>query len=137
MTLALLSGSSFLGPGTFPESFPPATPSTPALPEFAPGPPPSSYQSDIPSSLLTPEKSAPCLPGQVSASCGVEDWLQGCLGPFYQVLVFFPRWHQRVTWTRPTTQGLRGCSPPASEGPQGPSCTIQTLPQRPGSPWAQ
>ncbi|XP_047704837.1 zinc finger MIZ domain-containing protein 2 isoform X1 [Prionailurus viverrinus] len=58
-------GSSFLGPGTFPESFPPATPSTPALPEFTPGPPPSSYQSDIPSSLLTPEKSVPCLPGQM------------------------------------------------------------------------
>ncbi|XP_040310914.1 zinc finger MIZ domain-containing protein 2 isoform X5 [Herpailurus yagouaroundi] len=64
-TWALLSGSSFLGPGTFPESFPPATPSTPALPEFTPGPPPSSYQSDIPSSLLTPEKSVPCLPGQM------------------------------------------------------------------------
>ncbi|XP_058390733.1 zinc finger MIZ domain-containing protein 2 isoform X3 [Diceros bicornis minor] len=59
-------GSSFLGPGTFPDSFPPTTPSTPSLPEFTPGPPPISYQSDIPSSLLTPEKSAPCLPGQMA-----------------------------------------------------------------------
>ncbi|ELV11808.1 Zinc finger MIZ domain-containing protein 2 [Tupaia chinensis] len=58
-------GSSFLGPGTFPESFPPATPSTPTLAEFNPGPPPISYQSDIPSSLLTPEKPASCLPGQM------------------------------------------------------------------------
>ncbi|MBW01529.1 Zinc finger MIZ domain-containing protein 2, partial [Eschrichtius robustus] len=59
-------GSSFLGPGTFPDSFPPTTPSTPTLTEFAPGPPPVSYQSDVPSSLLTPEKSAPCLPGQMA-----------------------------------------------------------------------
>ncbi|XP_062034146.1 zinc finger MIZ domain-containing protein 2 [Lepus europaeus] len=59
-------GSSFLGPGTFSESFPPTTPSTPTLAEFTPGPPPISYQSDIPSSLLTPEKSAPCLPGQMA-----------------------------------------------------------------------
>ncbi|XP_042638990.1 zinc finger MIZ domain-containing protein 2 [Orycteropus afer afer] len=59
-------GSSFLGPGNFPESFPPTTPgSTPTLPEFTPGPPPISYQSDIPSSLLTPEKPASCLPGQM------------------------------------------------------------------------
>ncbi|EPY88187.1 zinc finger MIZ domain-containing protein 2 isoform 2 [Camelus ferus] len=57
-------GSSFLGPGTFPDSFPPTTPSTPTLTEFTPGPPPASYQSDIPSSILTPEKSAACLPGQ-------------------------------------------------------------------------
>lgn len=59
-------GSSFLGPGTFPESFPPTTPSTPTLTEFTPGPPPVSYQSDIPSNLLTPEKSGPCLPGQMA-----------------------------------------------------------------------
>lgn len=68
-----LSGSSFLGPGTFPESFPSTTPSTPTLTEFTPGPPPVSYQSDIPSNLLTPEKSGPCLPGQVSVEsrgCG-------------------------------------------------------------------
>uniref|UniRef100_A0A8C6ZNP8 Zinc finger MIZ-type containing 2 n=1 Tax=Nothoprocta perdicaria TaxID=30464 RepID=A0A8C6ZNP8_NOTPE len=46
-------GSSFAGAGSFPESFPggPA-----ALSEFTPGPPPISYQSDIPSSLLPPEK---------------------------------------------------------------------------------
>lgn len=75
--LALLSGSGFLGPGTFPDSFPPTTPSTPALPEFTTGPPPSSYQSDLPSSLLTPEKSAPCLPGQVSAGRG---WRAGSQG---------------------------------------------------------
>lgn len=60
-------GPSFLGARTYPDSFPPSTPSTPTLPEFTPGPPPISYQSDVPSSLLTPEKSAPCLPGQVSA----------------------------------------------------------------------
>ncbi|XP_036183058.1 zinc finger MIZ domain-containing protein 2 isoform X1 [Myotis myotis] len=59
-------GSSFLGPGTFPDSFPSTTPSTPTLPEFTPGPPPASYQSDIPSSLLTPEKSTSSLPGQVA-----------------------------------------------------------------------
>ncbi|XP_049750735.1 zinc finger MIZ domain-containing protein 2 isoform X1 [Elephas maximus indicus] len=60
-------GSSFLGPGNFPDSFPPSTPSsTPTLPEFTPGPPPISYQSDIPSSLLTPEKPASCLPGQMA-----------------------------------------------------------------------
>ncbi|XP_053510795.1 zinc finger MIZ domain-containing protein 2 isoform X12 [Artibeus jamaicensis] len=61
-------GSSFLGPGTFPDSFPPTTPSTPILPEFTPGPPPISYQSDIPSSLLTPEKSTPSLPGQMTSA---------------------------------------------------------------------
>ncbi|XP_053464924.1 zinc finger MIZ domain-containing protein 2 isoform X2 [Nycticebus coucang] len=59
-------GSSFLGSGTFPESFPPTTPNTPTLAEFTPGPTSISYQSDIPSSLLTPEKSAPCLPGQMT-----------------------------------------------------------------------
>ncbi|KAM6178676.1 zinc finger MIZ domain-containing protein 2 isoform 2-T2 [Rhynchocyon petersi] len=59
-------GSSFLGPGSFPDSFPPTTPSsTPTLPEFTPGPQPVSYQSDIPS-LLTPEKPASCLPGQMA-----------------------------------------------------------------------
>ncbi|XP_012888417.1 PREDICTED: zinc finger MIZ domain-containing protein 2 isoform X1 [Dipodomys ordii] len=59
-------GSNFLGPGAFPESFPPTTPNTSSLAEFAQGPPPISYQSDIPSGLLTPEKSAPCLPGQMA-----------------------------------------------------------------------
>lgn len=62
------SGSSFPGPGAFPDPFSPATPSTPTLPEFTPGPPATSYQSDIPSSVLTAEKSSPCLPGQVSLS---------------------------------------------------------------------
>ncbi|XP_054427267.1 zinc finger MIZ domain-containing protein 2 isoform X1 [Pteronotus mesoamericanus] len=55
-------GSSFLGPGTFPDSFPPTAPSTAILPEFTPGPPPISYQPDIASSLLTPEKSTLSLP---------------------------------------------------------------------------
>ncbi|NP_001412499.1 zinc finger MIZ domain-containing protein 2 isoform X2 [Mus musculus] len=59
-------GSNFMGPGTFPESFPSATPTTPNLAEFTQGPPPISYQSDIPSSLLTPDKSTPCLPGQMA-----------------------------------------------------------------------
>ncbi|XP_041525276.1 zinc finger MIZ domain-containing protein 2 isoform X1 [Microtus oregoni] len=59
-------GSNFLGPGTFPESFPSATPTTPNLAEFTQGPPPMSYQSDIPGSLLTADKSAPCLPSQMA-----------------------------------------------------------------------
>ncbi|XP_007524456.1 zinc finger MIZ domain-containing protein 2 isoform X2 [Erinaceus europaeus] len=59
-------GASFLGPGAFPESFLSTLPSTPTLPEFTPGPPPISYQSDIPSSLLTPDKSAACIPGQMA-----------------------------------------------------------------------
>lgn len=58
-------------------------------------------------------------------------------GPFDQILLSFFRWHQRATWTRPTTLGRRGYTPPALGGPRGPSCTIQTLPQHPGSPWAQ
>ncbi|XP_038609988.1 LOW QUALITY PROTEIN: zinc finger MIZ domain-containing protein 2 [Tachyglossus aculeatus] len=58
-------GSNF--PGNFPDSFPPTTPGTPTLPDFAPGPPPISYQPDIPSSLLTPEKPpAPSIPGQMA-----------------------------------------------------------------------
>ncbi|XP_025898175.1 zinc finger MIZ domain-containing protein 2 [Nothoprocta perdicaria] len=58
-------GSSFAGAGSFPESFPggPA-----ALSEFTPGPPPISYQSDIPSSLLPPEKP----PGQLPAPGRME-----------------------------------------------------------------
>ncbi|XP_027707821.1 zinc finger MIZ domain-containing protein 2 isoform X3 [Vombatus ursinus] len=61
--------SNFSGPGNFPDSFPPTTPSTPTLTEFTPGPPPISYQSDIPSSLLTPEKPpAPSIPGQMAPS---------------------------------------------------------------------
>ncbi|NXO01637.1 ZMIZ2 protein, partial [Rhinopomastus cyanomelas] len=60
-------GSSFPGPGGFPEPFPaPGAPGTPTLSDFAPGPPPISYQSDIPSNLLAPEKPpAPPLPAQV------------------------------------------------------------------------
>lgn len=131
-------GPSFLGARTYPDSFPPSTPSTPTLPEFTPGPPPISYQSDVPSSLLTPEKSAPCLPGQVSAGPrGRGAVPQGAPGPLYHILLSFLRWHQLVTWTQPTTLGHRGCTPPTSEAPQGPSCTTRPLPQRPGSPWAQ
>lgn len=132
-----LSGSSFLGPGTFPDSFPSTTPSTPTLPEFTTGPPPISYQSDIPSSLLTPEKSTPSLPGQVSArlrdpgAVSREPWL------FYQILLSFLRWHLQVTWTQLTTLGHLDCTPPTLEAPQAPSCTTLTLPLRPGSPWAQ
>ncbi|XP_055969416.1 LOW QUALITY PROTEIN: zinc finger MIZ domain-containing protein 2 [Sorex fumeus] len=58
-------GSGFLGPGPFPDSFLPTTPGTPTLPDFVPGPPPISYQSDIPSSLLAPDKPTPCVPGQM------------------------------------------------------------------------
>ncbi|XP_028726398.1 zinc finger MIZ domain-containing protein 2 isoform X3 [Peromyscus leucopus] len=65
-------GSNFLGPGTFPESFPSATPTTPNLAEFTQGPPPMSYQSDIPGSLLTADKSAPCLPGQMAPASHLD-----------------------------------------------------------------
>ncbi|NXJ85360.1 ZMIZ2 protein, partial [Trogon melanurus] len=60
-------GSSFPGPGGFPELFPPpGTPGTPTLSDFTPGPPPISYQSDIPGGLLAPEKPpAPPLPAQL------------------------------------------------------------------------
>ncbi|NWI24909.1 ZMIZ2 protein, partial [Sula dactylatra] len=60
-------GSSFPGPGGFPEPFPPpGAPGTPTLSDFAPGPPPISYQSDIPCGLLAPEKPpAPSLPAQL------------------------------------------------------------------------
>ncbi|KAM6036168.1 LOW QUALITY PROTEIN: zinc finger MIZ domain-containing protein 2 [Theristicus caerulescens] len=60
-------GSSFPGPGGFPEPFPPpGAPGTPTLSDFAPGPPPISYQSDIPGGLLAPEKPpAPPLPTQL------------------------------------------------------------------------
>ncbi|XP_058534085.1 zinc finger MIZ domain-containing protein 2 isoform X2 [Ochotona princeps] len=74
-------GSTFLAPSTFPESFPPATPSTPTVAEFTPGPPPISYQSDIPSGLLTPEKSVPCLPGQLLPELTNPDELLSYLGP--------------------------------------------------------
>ncbi|XP_040474235.1 zinc finger MIZ domain-containing protein 2 isoform X1 [Falco naumanni] len=60
-------GSSFPGPGGFPEPFPPpGAPTTPTVSEFTPGPPPISYQSDIPGGLLAPEKPpAPPLPAQL------------------------------------------------------------------------
>ncbi|XP_015272550.1 PREDICTED: zinc finger MIZ domain-containing protein 2 [Gekko japonicus] len=65
--------SSFSGPGTFPDSFPAVNPSTPTLTEFNPGPPPISYQSDIPSSLLTPEKPpAPSITGQMPPSSRMD-----------------------------------------------------------------
>ncbi|XP_054080812.1 zinc finger MIZ domain-containing protein 2 isoform X2 [Rissa tridactyla] len=53
-------GPSFPGPGGFPEPFPP--PGTPTLSDFTPGPPPISYQSDIPGGLLPPEKPPAQLP---------------------------------------------------------------------------
>ncbi|MEE6524398.1 hypothetical protein FKM82_023835 [Ascaphus truei] len=61
-------GSGFQNPGGFSEGgFPSTNPSTPTMSEFTPAPPPISYQSDIPSSLLAPEKAAgPPLTGQVS-----------------------------------------------------------------------
>ncbi|KFU83565.1 Zinc finger MIZ domain-containing protein 2, partial [Chaetura pelagica] len=44
-------------PGSSPEPFPPpGAPGSTTLSDFAPGPPPNSYQSDIPGSLLAPEK---------------------------------------------------------------------------------
>ncbi|XP_073181570.1 zinc finger MIZ domain-containing protein 2 isoform X2 [Lepidochelys kempii] len=65
--------SSFSGPGSFPDSFPPTNPGTPTLNEFTPGPPPISYQSDIPSSLLTPEKPpAPSITGQMPPSGRID-----------------------------------------------------------------
>ncbi|XP_051496784.1 zinc finger MIZ domain-containing protein 2 isoform X2 [Apus apus] len=58
------AGSSFPAPGGFPEPFPtPGAPGSTTLSDFAPGPPPISYQSDIPGSLLAPEK--PPLPAQL------------------------------------------------------------------------
>ncbi|NXF53907.1 ZMIZ2 protein, partial [Oceanites oceanicus] len=67
VTSFLPTGSSFPGPGGFPEPFPPpGAPGTPTLSDFAPGPPAISYQSDIPGSLLAPEKTpAPPLPAQL------------------------------------------------------------------------
>uniref|UniRef100_A0A7M4F8I8 Zinc finger MIZ-type containing 2 n=1 Tax=Crocodylus porosus TaxID=8502 RepID=A0A7M4F8I8_CROPO len=49
-------GSTFPGPGSFPDSFPPTNPGTPTLPDFPPAPPPVSYPPDVPGGLLTPEK---------------------------------------------------------------------------------
>nr|XP_014350891.1 PREDICTED: zinc finger MIZ domain-containing protein 2 [Latimeria chalumnae] len=61
--------SNYAGQGSFPDNFPPSNSGTPSLGEFTPGPPPISYQSDIPSSLLTPEKPlASSMPGQMPQS---------------------------------------------------------------------
>ncbi|XP_042329201.1 zinc finger MIZ domain-containing protein 2 [Sceloporus undulatus] len=61
--------SNFSGPGTFPDSFPTVNPGTPTLNEFNQGPPPISYQSDIPSTMLTSEKPpAPSITGQMPSS---------------------------------------------------------------------
>ncbi|NWT06548.1 ZMIZ2 protein, partial [Mionectes macconnelli] len=55
-------GSSFPGPGGFPEPFPPpGAPGTPTLSDFTPGPTSISYQPNIPGSLLASEK-PPVLP---------------------------------------------------------------------------
>ncbi|XP_039212566.1 zinc finger MIZ domain-containing protein 2 isoform X1 [Crotalus tigris] len=59
--------------GTYPDSFPTVNPGTPTLNEFNPGPPPISYQSDIPGSLLTPEKATvPSIPGQMPPSSRMD-----------------------------------------------------------------
>uniref|UniRef100_A0A8C6VK17 Zinc finger MIZ-type containing 2 n=1 Tax=Naja naja TaxID=35670 RepID=A0A8C6VK17_NAJNA len=59
--------------GTYPDSFPTVNPGTPTLNEFNPGPPPISYQSDIPGSLLTPEKpTVPSIPGQMPPSSRMD-----------------------------------------------------------------
>lgn len=50
----LLAGSGYSSQPGF-SDFPNA-PGTPTLGEFSSGPPPLSYQSDLPSGLLTPEK---------------------------------------------------------------------------------
>ncbi|XP_043940162.1 zinc finger MIZ domain-containing protein 2 isoform X1 [Protopterus annectens] len=58
--------SSYPGQGSFPDGLPANTASTPTLPEFAAGPPPISYQPDIPSGPLTPDKPlAPSMQGQM------------------------------------------------------------------------
>ncbi|XP_032568585.1 zinc finger MIZ domain-containing protein 2 isoform X1 [Chiroxiphia lanceolata] len=67
-------GSSFPGPGGFPEPFPPpGAPGTPTLSDFTPGPPSISYQPNIPGGLLAPEKpSVPPLPTQLPPSGRME-----------------------------------------------------------------
>ncbi|KAF6302214.1 zinc finger MIZ-type containing 2 [Rhinolophus ferrumequinum] len=100
---------SFLGPRTFPDAFPPTTASTPTLPEFTPGPP-ISYQSDIPSSLLTPEKSASCLPGQMAPAGHLD--LAHNPGP--------PGLHTPNLGGPPGPQLHHPNPPPASRQPLGP-----------------
>uniref|UniRef100_A0A8C3VHJ6 SP-RING-type domain-containing protein n=1 Tax=Catharus ustulatus TaxID=91951 RepID=A0A8C3VHJ6_CATUS len=65
-------GSSFLGPGGFPEPFAaPGVPGTSTLSDFTPGPPSISYQPNIPGGLLASEKPpVPPLPAQVSWAMG-------------------------------------------------------------------
>ncbi|XP_057244061.1 zinc finger MIZ domain-containing protein 2 isoform X3 [Malurus melanocephalus] len=60
-------GSSFLGPGGFPEPFAaPGAPGTSTLSDFTPGPPSISYQPNIPGGLMAPEKPpVPPLPTQL------------------------------------------------------------------------
>lgn len=134
---ALLSGSSFLGPGTFPDAFPPAAPSTPALPEFTAGLPPSSYQSDLPSSLLTPEKSAPCLPGQVSAGRGLGGQFPGRGAQGHLTRFFSPSSDGTSGSPGPVPQPWAtgaACSQPwgAPRAPAAPSKPSPSIPAAPG-----
>ncbi|RXM92498.1 Zinc finger MIZ domain-containing protein 2 [Acipenser ruthenus] len=60
--------------------FPPGAPLP--LGEFAPGPPPLSYQSDLPSGLLTTEKpGSHTMPGQLLPELTNPDELLSYLGP--------------------------------------------------------
>ncbi|KAM4676819.1 zinc finger MIZ domain-containing protein 2 isoform 1-T1 [Discoglossus pictus] len=68
-------GPGFQNPGGFPEGgFPPNNPSTPSMTEFNPAaPPPISYQSDIPNSLMVQEKQGgPSMTGQVPQSGRID-----------------------------------------------------------------
>ncbi|XP_063304617.1 zinc finger MIZ domain-containing protein 2 isoform X1 [Pelobates fuscus] len=68
-------GSSFQNPGGYPESgFPSSNPGTPTMSDFTPNAPPSiPYQSDIPNSLLGPEKpGGPSMAGQVPSSGRID-----------------------------------------------------------------
>ncbi|NXP95976.1 ZMIZ2 protein, partial [Passerina amoena] len=67
-------GSSFLGPGGFPEPFAaPGVPGPSTLSDFTPGPSSISYQPNIPGSLLAPEKPpVPPLPAQLPTAGRME-----------------------------------------------------------------